>query len=134
VAWLAVAAAVFAANAWFMNEFFLAARLDMTPFFERLPFVFVVFVPALSLRQWSEDLRSRTFELWMTLPLRPVEIVVGKYLAGLALIAVFLAGSLPIVVLLLALGEPDLGASPAATSERSCSARNCSRPDSSCPR
>lgn len=109
VAWLAVAAALFASSAWFMNEFFLAGQLDMTPYFERLPLVYVLFVPALTLRLWSEDLRSRTFELWMTLPLRPAEIVLGKYLAGLAVLALFLLGTLPIVVLLCSLGSPDLG-------------------------
>lgn len=109
IAWLAVAAALFASSAWFMNEFFLAGQLDMTPYFTRLPLVYVLFVPALTLRLWSEDLRSRTFELWMTLPLRPVEIVLGKYLAGLAVLTLFLLGTLPIVVLLCALGSPDLG-------------------------
>ena len=49
LAWLAIAAALFASTAWFMNEFFLAGALDMTPFFERLPLVFVLFVPALSI-------------------------------------------------------------------------------------
>lgn len=109
LAWLAVAAAILASNAWFMNEFFLAGTLDMTPFFERLPLVLVAFVPAIAMRTWSEDLRARTFELWMTLPFRPSQVVAGKYAAALTVLALFLAGTLPIVAMLCALGSPDLG-------------------------
>lgn len=108
VAWVALAAALFVSSGWFMNEFFLAGRLDLTPFFDRLPLVYVLLVPALTLRTWSEDLRARCFELWMTLPLRPSEVVVGKYLAGLVVLGLFLVGSLPLVAMLAALGEPDL--------------------------
>lgn len=109
VAWVATIAALLALGSVFMNEFFLAGKLDMTPLFEHLPLFFVLFLPALSMRSWSEDLRSRTFELWMTLPLPPAALVAGKYLANLALLALFLLGTLPIVVLLVSLGEPDLG-------------------------
>lgn len=109
IAWLAVAAALFASTSWFMNGFFLAGRLDMTPFFEGLPLCYLLFIPALAMRQWSEDLRTRTFELWMTLPLRPAQVVLGKYLAACVVLALFLAGTLGIVALLCALGEPDLG-------------------------
>jgi ABC-2 type transport system permease protein len=109
VAWVATIAALLALTSVFMNEFFLAGKLDMRPFFDLLPLFFVLYLPALSMRSWSEDLRSRTFELWMTLPLSPGAVVAGKYLAGLALLALFLAGTLPVVLLLVALGEPDLG-------------------------
>jgi ABC-2 type transport system permease protein len=43
------------------------------------------------------------------MPIRPIHAVLGKYLAALALFGLFLAGSLPIVVMLAALGSPDYG-------------------------
>jgi ABC-type transport system involved in multi-copper enzyme maturation permease subunit len=92
-----------------MNEFFVRGRLDMAPFFERLPLVLVLFAPAIAMRQWAEDRKLRTFELWMTLPLSPLQIVLGKYAAALLLHAVFLLGTLPIPILLAALGSPDPG-------------------------
>lgn len=110
IAAVAVIAGLLAVGSMFMNEFFLTGKLDMTPFFDRLPVVLVLFVPALAMRLWSEDHKSRTFELWMTLPLEPAQVVLGKYLAALALYLVFLAGTLPIVLMLLWLGRPDLGA------------------------
>ncbi|MFT7486222.1 MAG: ABC-2 type transport system permease protein [Candidatus Paceibacteria bacterium] len=98
----------------FMNEFFLTGRLDMTPFFDTLAPVSVFLLPAVSMRLWAEDKKTRTFELWMTLPLRPGQVVLGKYFAALALYAIFLIGTLPIVFMLMRLGEPDLGRIAAA--------------------
>jgi ABC-2 type transport system permease protein len=48
----------------------------------------VISAPFLSMRLVAEEMRARTFELLMTSPVRPVEIVVGKYLAALAVMAV----------------------------------------------
>ncbi len=109
IAYVATIAALLASTSVFMNEFFLAGKLDLGPFFDLLPLVLVLYAPALSMRLWSEDLRSRTFELWMTLPLPPWAVVLGKYLSGVVLLALFLAGTLPLVVLLCTLGQPDLG-------------------------
>lgn len=109
IAYTATIASLVAVNALFMNEFFLAGKLDMTPFFALVPLVLVLLAPAISMRAWSEDLKTRTFELWMTLPLSPAQVVLGKYAAALVLHVIFLAGTLPIVVMLCALGSPDLG-------------------------
>lgn len=109
IAYVATIAALLALTSVFMNEFFLAGKLDLGPLFELLPRVLVLYAPALSMRMWSEDLRTRTFELWMTLPLPPAAVVLGKYLAALALLVLFLAGTLPVVALLCLLGQPDLG-------------------------
>jgi len=97
------------ANSIFMNAFFLAGTADMTAFFDRLPLLLAVFLPAVTMRLWAEERRQRTIELLLTLPIRPREAVAGKYVAALALYALFLAGSLPIVVMLFALGDPDGG-------------------------
>lgn len=109
IATAALVAALLAALSSFMNEFFVRGRLDMAPFFELLPLVLVLFVPALAMRAWAEDKKLRTFELWMTLPLTPLQIVLGKYAAALAVYGVFLLGTLPIPILLFSLGSPDPG-------------------------
>ena len=93
----------------FMNAFFLNGVLDMSPYFEILPFLLIPFIPAITMRVWSEERAQRTFELLMTLPLQPLQLVLGKYLAALCFYLVVLMGSLPIVVMLLYLGNPDLG-------------------------
>ncbi|HEV8111624.1 MAG TPA: ABC transporter permease [Planctomycetota bacterium] len=109
VAAVALVVSLLAVGAMFVQEFFAAQRLDMAPFFDRLPLVLVLFAPAIAMRAWAEDRKQRTFELWMTLPLEPAQIVAGKYFASLALYGVFLAGTLPIPLMLVALGRPDPG-------------------------
>lgn len=93
----------------FMNEFFLAGVADMSAYFRLLPFMLVPFVPAVTMRVWAEERSSGSFELLMTLPLRPAQLIAGKYAAALCFYLAVLTGSLPIVVMLLCLGRPDLG-------------------------
>jgi len=109
IAYVYLISALVLLTSLFMNEFFLTGRLDMTPLFDALGPLSIFLLPAISMRLWAEDKKSRTFELWMTLPLRPAQVVWGKYLAALALYGVFLLGTTPIVVMLAWLGDPDLG-------------------------
>jgi ABC-2 type transport system permease protein len=62
------------------------------------------------MRLWAEEKKSRTIELLFTLPVRPLEGVLGKYLAALALYGLFLVCTLPIPLVLELLGTPDRGA------------------------
>lgn len=109
IAYVYTIAFVLLANTIFMNDFFLTGVVDMTGFFDLLPLLLVVFLPAITMRLWAEERKSRTIELLLTLPIRPMQAVLGKYLAAMGLYALFLLGSLPILVMLVALGSPDLG-------------------------
>jgi ABC-2 type transport system permease protein len=93
----------------FMNDFFLTGTADMTPFFDQLPLLLAVFIPAVTMRLWAEERKHRTIELLLTFPITSREAVAGKYVAALSLYALFLLGSLPIVVMLYVLGDPDGG-------------------------
>ena len=93
----------------FMNSFFLNAVVDMSPYFETLPLLLIPLVPAITMRSWAEERAQNTFELLMTLPLTPLQIVLGKYLASFCFYALVLWGSFPIVVMLAWLGDPDVG-------------------------
>ncbi len=94
----------------FMTGFFLNGAADLRSFFGTLPFFLIFFIPAVSMRLWAEDKRTGTFELLMTLPVRTREVMMGKYLAALAFYLVALAGTLPLPIMVSALGNPDLGA------------------------
>lgn len=68
---------------WFsMLSFFSAGLMNLQGFFELLPFVFSFVVPALTMRSFSEEYSSGSFELLMSLPLSKVEIIAGKFLAN----------------------------------------------------
>ncbi len=93
----------------FMNSFFLEAVVDMSAYFAVLPFLLIPFIPAITMRTWAEEHAQHTFEMLMTLPLHSAQVVLGKYVAALAFYGMVLLGSLPIVIMLVFLGEPDLG-------------------------
>lgn len=109
IAYVYTIAFVVLANAIFMNEFFLTGTVEMTYFFDLLPLLLVFFMPAITMRLWAEEKKTRTIELLLTLPIRTMQAVMGKYLAALALYGLFLLGSLPIPIMLIALGDPDIG-------------------------
>jgi gliding motility-associated transport system permease protein len=68
--------------------------------FNTMAVLIVIVAPVLSGRLLAEEKRSRTFELLMTSPLRPVQIVLGKYLAALAVMgaAVAMVAAFPLVL------------------------------------
>ncbi|MFT7464784.1 MAG: ABC-2 type transport system permease protein [Pseudohongiellaceae bacterium] len=109
IAYVYTIAFVVLANSIFMNEFFLTGTVDMTGFFDLMPLLLPVFLPAVTMRLWAEERKQRTIEMLLTMPIRPIQAVLGKYMAALLLFGLFLLGSLPIVFMLCALGEPDLG-------------------------
>src|SRR5882724_4514577 len=81
-------------NAFFTMELFTQGTADMRGFFGLLPLFFVIFVPAISMRLWSEERKQGTLEWLLTLPMSAWNAVLGKYLAGLAFIAITLAWTL----------------------------------------
>ncbi len=93
----------------FMNDFFLKGVVDMSAYFRLLPFLLIPFIPAVTMRLWAEERAQNTFEFIMTLPLHSLQIVLGKYLAAFCFYLLVLLGTLPIVGMLLWLGNPDLG-------------------------
>ena len=97
------------ANSIFMNDFFLTGRVDMSGFFELLPLLLPFFLAASTMRLWVEERRVHTDEFLLTLPITPLQAVLGKFVAAFALYAVFVAGTLPIPLMLNVLGRPDGG-------------------------
>ncbi|MFG0318629.1 MAG: ABC transporter permease [Planctomycetota bacterium JB042] len=109
IAYVYTIAFVVLANSIFMNEFFLTGLVDMTGFFSTMSLLLPLFLPAVTMRLWAEERKTRTIELLLTMPIRPITAVLGKYVAALALFLLFLVGTAPIVLMLTVLGEPDLG-------------------------
>ena len=109
IAYVYAAVFLLLAHAIFMNAFFLESVLDLGEYFRVLPFLLALFIPAVTMRSWAEERSQGNFELLMTLPLRSFAVVLGKYFASLGFYLAVLAGSFPLVLMLLFLGKPDLG-------------------------
>lgn len=76
--------AVFA-NFIFVKDIFVVGSASMQPFFTLIPWLFVIFIPAITMRSLSEEKRLNTMEILLTLPLSETEIVIAKLLALLSI-------------------------------------------------
>ncbi len=84
-------------------------RATLRPFFDLLPWLLVVFVPAAAMKALAEERRSRTLEWLVAQPLTETDIVLGKFLGTWAFVGLTLAGTLPAAAGVLAASEADPG-------------------------
>lgn len=91
------------------RSLFAMGRASLRPFFDLLPWLYVVFVPAVAMKSLAEERRSRTMEWLLAQPLSETEIVAGKFLGNWAFVLVTLAGTLPMALGVWLASEADPG-------------------------
>ena len=94
---------------FFTSELFLSGDSSLRSVFNIIPFIFIFFIPAITMRLLSEERKSGTIELLVTMPITDMEIVIGKYLASLGLLVAALFFTFPYALTIMVLGEPDIG-------------------------
>jgi len=92
------------------GAFFERGEASLAAFFGWHPWLYLVLVPAIGMRLWSEERRAGTIELLLTLPVTTWQAIVGKFLASWLFLALALALTFPVVLTVNLLGEPDNGA------------------------
>ncbi|MBN1944966.1 MAG: ABC transporter permease subunit [Bradymonadales bacterium] len=110
-AYIVVTLFLLIAGGLFWLDYFQAAttELSMRSFFGQAPFFMAFFVPAVTMGLLSEERRSGTLEMLMTLPVRDVEVVLGKFFAALGLVAVVLLVTFSYPITLAGLGALEWG-------------------------
>lgn len=79
----------------------------LRPLFGNLQVVFLLLVPALTMRLFSEEKKQGTYEFVLTSPVSVGQLVVGKYLAGVMMAGLLLLASVVYPAILYLLGEPE---------------------------
>jgi len=79
---------------------------DLTNFFFLAPWFFIFLIPAITMRSFSDEIRSGTIEILKTKPLSNWEIVTGKFLGAFLLIISALIPTLTYVYTIYQLGNP----------------------------
>jgi ABC-2 type transport system permease protein len=91
------------------GAFFERGEASLAAFFAWHPWLYLVLVPAVGMRLWSEERRSGTMELLLTMPITPWQAILGKFLASWLFLALALALTFPVVITVNVLGNPDNG-------------------------
>ena len=95
----------------FFRSALASGEASLRPMFQLpLPWALAILVPAATMRLLAEEVRDGTIELLLTHPVREIDIVVSKFIAGWVFIATALAATLGIPLLLSTAGDLDLGA------------------------
>ncbi len=93
----------------FFTQLFVEKQADMRAFFNIMPLLFMFMVPAITMRLLADEKASGTLELLITLPVRDWEVVVGKFLAAMALLCTALGLTLIFAITVKSLGPLDRG-------------------------
>jgi ABC-2 type transport system permease protein len=109
VAYIVVTVFVVVFAFFFFNNLFVEKQADMRSFFSLAPLMFCFFAPAVTMRLLAEEKGSGTIEILITMPVRDWEIVVGKWLAAMALLCTTLALTMVFAITVSRLGPLDKG-------------------------
>jgi ABC-2 type transport system permease protein len=93
----------------FMTPFFTFLTADMRAFFTTVPILMCIFLPAVTMRLWAEERKQNTWEMLLTFPMQPHELVLGKFAASFIFFLSALVGTLTVPLMLAVLGTPDPG-------------------------
>ncbi|MCC9077135.1 Gldg family protein [Litorilinea aerophila] len=94
---------------FWVDTFFARGIADVRPLFRWMPLLLIFLVAALTMRQWSEEQRAGTLEMLLTLPVTTTQMVLGKFLAVMAMVVLALLLTLPLPITVAQLGNLDWG-------------------------
>jgi len=101
--------ALLGAMTFFLGGFFGRGQADLVPFFAFHTWLYLLLVPAISMRLWSDERKTGTIELLLTLPISPTQAVLAKFFAAWCFAAIAVALTFPIWITVNYLGDPDNG-------------------------
>jgi len=93
----------------FFTQLLMEQQAELRGFFGSMPLLFMFLAPAITMRLIADEKASGTLELLITMPVRDWQVVLGKFLAAMALLATTLALTLVFAITVRALGPVDRG-------------------------
>lgn len=95
---------------FYSRPLFIQNFATLRYYFELLPLFFLFFIPAITMRIYSEEYKTGTVEVMFTLPFSKIEILIAKYLASATVILLAIVLTLLYPLSLIFLGKLDIGA------------------------
>jgi ABC-2 type transport system permease protein len=94
---------------FFFKDFFFYNQAEMRSLFQLMPLMLSFVIPATTMRLFSEERHSGSFEILMTLPVSSKDIVIGKFAAATIFAVVMISPTLLYAITIIFLGSPDFG-------------------------
>lgn len=94
---------------FWVDSFFARGVADARALFEWMPLLMILLVSALTMHQWSREEESGNLQVLLTMPVRLSELVAGKFLSALTLVALSLGLTLFLPLTVQSLGNLDWG-------------------------
>lgn len=94
---------------FYFGNFLGRGQADLISFFSFHPWIYAIFIPAISMRLWAEERKSGSIELLFTLPVTVSQLVRAKYFAALLFTIITLSLTAPLWLAVNYLGSPDNG-------------------------
>lgn len=98
------------ASALYLGNYFLRETDVINAYLSFQPFVLMLLIPALTMRLWSDETKTGTIELLLTLPVRYTTLVLAKFCAAFAFFNLFILCSIPLLIITSFLSVVDYGA------------------------
>lgn len=109
IAYIVISIFLLVTGWFFFSTFFLYNQASLRYFFSLLPIIFSFIVPAVTMRLFSEEINIGSYEILMTYPVTFTEVIMGKFLAACAFVAVMLLPTLSYGISVSFLGKMDWG-------------------------
>ncbi len=100
IGYVVIALSLIVVGVFFFRDYWTINRATLYPLFTWMPWAFLFVIPALTMRLFSEEKRTGTLELLITMPVRDREVVIGKFLATVGVVGVLLALTLTYPILI----------------------------------
>ncbi|MFM9885431.1 MAG: ABC transporter permease subunit [Burkholderiales bacterium] len=109
IAYFVVAVFLLGTGYFFVYNIFLTGEGTLDETLRNMGLLLITLMPVITMRLFSGEYSGRTMELLMTLPLRPWQLVVGKYLGAVTLLLIMTAATAINLVPLYLYGNPETG-------------------------
>jgi len=107
IAYYVVAVFLLGTGYFFLYNVFLVGETAMTGTLQNMGILLVTLAPLISMRLFAAEYTQGTAELLLTLPLRPWQIVAGKYVGAVTILMLIAVGTLIDLVPLYLFGTPE---------------------------
>jgi ABC-2 type transport system permease protein len=109
VAYIVISIFLLVTGWFFFSTFFIQAQASMRNFFYLLPYIFSFVIPAITMRLFSEEFNSGTYETLITMPVTSMDIILGKFMASVIFTGAMLIPTLFYAFFISMLGDLDWG-------------------------